>query len=85
MYHYLQPGGKWVGEYAVIPLARFAGLDLSANARHEGMYVQRTKEVRLLTATYEFPLQDEYRRANESLEGVSRSAGFSVPRTFAIS
>merc|ERR1712115_673558 len=62
-----------------IPLTRFAGLPMHATSRHEHVNVQKTREVRILTDAWEFPLREAWLRANTTLDGVNRSLGDASP------
>ena len=54
LYHFLQPGGLWKGEYVVIPITHFAGKELSYDAKHGKIKPQRVKEVKILSDDWVF-------------------------------
>ena len=75
LYHHVRPGGKLSGEYCVLPLTQFAGLDMSSSARHHHIKPQRVREVKVLSDEWPFPLREAWAIANETYQGVTRTAG----------
>jgi hypothetical protein len=60
--NYLQPGGRWDGEYLCISLEDLKDLDLSKKTRWRDIRIHRTQECEV-SGEVEFPLKGVYEKA----------------------
>jgi len=70
----LAPGYTWSGTYLIWYLSDFAGADLSADMKLKDIKFQRPHRTRVVEVPeegYVFPLLTEYKRKNETLEGLT--------------
>ena len=71
------PGGTWNGEYLVVRLGFFAGLDVAHDAvgHCKTLVPHVTKQIRVPEARgFTFPLKDNYNKVNFTLKGVRVAA-----------
>ncbi len=77
----LQPGGHWKGDYRVVDLEDFAGMDLQVDALPAKcrVHVQKISVLKFdETEPVVFPLREKYEFTNGTLSGIEQALGSNV-------